>query len=155
MIAKPTVVRPGEGRTLPRPDTGGAVTIKLSRAATGGAVSMWESRRSEGDTRGPGPHCHPAFDEVFYVLEGGYVFSVDGQRFSAEAGTVLFVPRGAFHTFASNGTTPGRLLSVAVPGGIEDFFEEMAFAGDASQAEPVGRKHGVLFAEPSEWKGRS
>jgi mannose-6-phosphate isomerase-like protein (cupin superfamily) len=124
----PTVVPPGEGTTFPRPETGGAVTIKVSSETTGGAITVWESRRSAGDTRGPGPHSHPGFDEMFYVLAGEYVFTGAGRRFTAPAGTFLFLPRGTFHTFVSTGATEARLLHLAVPGGVEDFFEEMAFA---------------------------
>jgi mannose-6-phosphate isomerase-like protein (cupin superfamily) len=142
----PTVVRTGEGRTFPRPDTGGAVTIKLARETTGGAITVWESHRAAGDTRGPGLHSHPGFDEMFYVLAGEYAFRAAGRRFTAPAGTCVFIPRGMFHTFSSTGVSDGRLLSLAVPGGVEDFFEESEFATDASRARVVGSKHGVLFA---------
>ena len=141
------VVAPGEGKTLPRPDTGGAVTIKLSSAATGGAITVWESVRPAGDRRGPGLHSHPRFDEIFYVLGGEYQFLAGGEEFAAPSGTLVFVPRGIFHTFANTDAGEGRLLSLAVPGGVEDFFEEMAFADDEARPEAVGRKHGILFPE--------
>jgi len=140
------VVRPGEGTTFPRPDTGGIVTIKLPSQTTGGTATVWESHRSAGDTGGPGLHSHPGFDEMFYVLAGQYTFTAGGRRFTAPPGTFVFMPGGIFHTFACIGRLEGRLLHFAVPGGIEDFFEEMAFATDASRAGDVGRKHGVLLA---------
>ena len=147
MADQPSAVvsAPGEGHTIPRPDTGGAVTIKVSSDQTGGAISVWESHRSAGDTRGPGVHSHPGFDEMFYVLAGEYEFTAGGETFEATAGTLLFIPRGMFHAFSSTGDTEGRLLAVATPGGVEDFFEEMAVERDSSRTDEVGRKHGVIF----------
>ena len=122
------VVAPGEGTTFPRSDAGGIVTIKLASETTGGAVTVWESHRSAGDTNEPGLHSHPGFDEMIYVLAGRYAFRAGSRRFMASAGTFVFMPRGIFHTLASTGSIDGLLLHVAVPGGIEDAFEEMAFA---------------------------
>lgn len=141
------VVPPGGGKAVPRPDTGGTVTLKLTRESTGGAITVWESNRAAGDTGGPGLHSHPGFDEVFYVLAGEYLFTIDGTEFPAPAGTLAFIPRGAFHTFASTGRVDGRLLAFAVPGGVEDFFEEMA-AADASRSQDVATRHGVVFVSP-------
>lgn len=141
------VVPPGGGKAVPRPDTGGTVTLKLTRESTGGAITVWESNRAAGDTGGPGLHSQPGFDEVFYVLAGEYLFTIDGTEFPAPAGTLAFIPRGAFHTFASTGRVDGRLLAFAVPGGVEDFFEEMA-AADASRSQDVATRHGVVFVSP-------
>ena len=136
----PTVVATGEGTTFARPDTGGAITVKVSSETTGGAITVWESRRPAGDSRGPGPHSHPGFDEMFYVLAGEYAFTADGRRFTAPVGTFVFMPRGTFHSFVGTGAIEGRLLHLAVPGGIEDSLEEMAFTSDGSGARAVGPK---------------
>jgi quercetin dioxygenase-like cupin family protein len=82
---------------------------------------------------------------MFYVLAGEYEFTAGREKFRAPVGTFLFIPRGIFHRFASTGDVGGRLLSLAVPGGIEDFFEEVAAQPDPSRADDVGRKHGVFF----------
>jgi quercetin dioxygenase-like cupin family protein len=124
----PLVVPPGEGTTFPRSDAGGIVTIKLASETTGGAMTVWESRRSAGDTNQPGLHSHPGFDEMIYVLAGRYAFRAGSRRFTASPGTFVFMPRGIFHTFAGKGRVGGLLLHLAVPGGIEDALEEMAFA---------------------------
>ena len=51
------------------------------------------------------------------------------------------MPRGTFHTSVGTGATEGRLLHLAVPGGIEDSLEEIAFTSDGSRARVVGPKH--------------
>ncbi len=137
------MIPPGGGKAVPRPDTGGTVTVKLSRESTGGAITVWESDRDAGDTGGPGVHAHPGFDEGFYVLSGEYLFTIDGTEFAAPAGTFAFVPRGAFHKFGSSGRIEGRLLGFAVPGGVEDFFEEAAVEG--ARLEDVATRHGMVF----------
>jgi mannose-6-phosphate isomerase-like protein (cupin superfamily) len=110
----------GAGRTLMRPDTVGAVTIKLSSDESDGAITVWETRRPPGDSRGPSLHCHPGFDEMFYVLAGEYAFTAGDEKFLAPEGAFLFVPRGIFHSVAISGEAEGRLLSFVVPGDIED-----------------------------------
>ncbi len=146
---QPIVVPVGGGKSLPRPDTGGVVTIKLSSEMTGGACTIWESKRAGGDTGGPGVHSHPGFDETFYVLAGEYQFTIGHEKVIAPTGTTVFVPRGTFHTFSSTGLSEGRLLAFAVPGGIEDFFEEMASADDDLANGVVGRRHGIVFGDPN------
>lgn len=132
------VLKRGEGRTIPRPGTHGSVTIK---AATG-AGTVFETQRRAGDAGGPGVHSHPGFDETFYVISGEWVFSVEGEAVVVSAGAVVHVPRGVFHTFRSTGRIDGTLVGVAVPGGIEDFFEEAARTANDDEA---GRHHGIEF----------
>lgn len=145
---QPIVVPVGGGKSLPRPDTRGEVTIKLSSDVTGGSCTIWESKRVQGDTGGPGVHSHPEFDEAFYVLAGEYEFSLGKKKVIASTGALVFLPRGTFHTFSSTGLSEGRLLAFAVPGGVEDFFEEMAVADHDVAAAVVGGKHGIVFVDP-------
>ncbi len=141
--SRAAVSPPGAGTRVPHPDTGGTATIRLLSDATGGAVTVWESARARGDTGGPGLHSHPGFDEVFYVLTGEYEFTVSGETVEAPTGTAVFVPRGAFHTFTSRGNAAARLLAIAIPGGIEDFFEEMASSPPRAGPAEVREKHRI------------
>jgi len=136
---KAVVVKHGEGTTIPRPGTHGSVTIK---AATG-ASTVFETERRAGDAGGPGVHSHPGFDETFYVVSGEWEFVVEDDTLAASPGTVVYLPRGVFHTFRSTGRVDGTLVGVAVPGGIEDFFEEAARTANDDEA---GRHHGIEFA---------
>ena len=38
--------------------------------------------------------------EVFYALEGRYLFEVDGRRFTAETGDIVAAPGGSAHAFS-------------------------------------------------------
>ncbi len=129
---RPLLIGRGEGGFIPGPRTGGDVTIKVSSELSGGSMTVYESTRARGDQRGAGPHAHPSFDEVFYVLEGEYEFVVDDRVLRAREGSVVFIPRGAFHDFHNAGDGPSRLLTFCSPGGIEDFFEELSQLGSES-----------------------
>jgi mannose-6-phosphate isomerase-like protein (cupin superfamily) len=133
------VLKQGEGHTIPRPGSNGWVTIK---AATG-AGTVFETQRRAGDAGGPGMHSHPGFDETFYVVSGEWEFVVGDDTIAADAGTSVHLPRGVFHTFRSTGRIDGTLIGVAVPGGIEEFFEEAARTANDDEA---GRHHGIEFA---------
>ncbi|MFN2525128.1 MAG: cupin domain-containing protein [Actinomycetota bacterium] len=145
MKREPITVEPTDGLTIPRPDTGGTVVIKVSRDSSGGSMTVYESSRAAGDARGPAPHAHAGYDELFYVLAGEYEFVLSGTTVTATEGSAVFIPRGSWHSFRSSGRSDGRLLTVCTPGGIEDFFDELARAPEA--ATSVAAKHGVEFAD--------
>lgn len=138
----------GEGKAIPRPQTGGVVTIKVSSELSGGSMTVYESTRTAGDTRGPGWHAHPSFDELFYVVEGEYEFMIGDRFLRVVEGTSVFIPRGVFHDFHSTGEVAGRLLTFCTPGGIEDFFEDLAQVGPETgmeEVQEIQRKHGFRF----------
>jgi mannose-6-phosphate isomerase-like protein (cupin superfamily) len=124
------VLKGGEGTVIPRPMTQGSVTVKVA----GETSTMFETQRAAGDAGGPGSHSHPGFDETFYVISGEWEFVAGDRTVVAEAGTVVHLPRGIFHRVRSTGRVDGKLLGVAVPGGIEDFFEEAAQPADDQPA---------------------
>ena len=138
----PRVILPGEGRALRTP-SGAGVLVKLPTTATGGTLTVFETARELGDARGPRAHRHTNMDETFFVVEGAFVFELDGRPFDAPAGTVVFLPRGTRHRFRSTGASPGRVLVFAAPGGIDAFFEEVA--DPHVRLEEAFRKHGFAF----------
>jgi quercetin dioxygenase-like cupin family protein len=58
--------------------------------------------------RGEGPdlHRHP-YEETFVVQEGSSEFTVDGDTFEVEAGSIVISPTGSVHSFkgSSDGVT--------------------------------------------------
>jgi mannose-6-phosphate isomerase-like protein (cupin superfamily) len=115
------IVENGGGR--PIHVLGDEVIIKVSSRDTGGAFNVFE-----GNTRplsGPPLHIHYDQDECWRVLEGEFRFVVDGKEIHARAGDTVFAPRGSRHTFQNVSTTPSRMVTTVVPGGLDDFFEEL------------------------------
>ena len=125
-------VGPGEGRTIPGTD---ALRLIATGEQTGGSVGILEDTSSPGD--GPPRHVHRSNDELFYVLEGEFLFLVGEWQESVPAETCVFVPRGTVHAYKVIGSERGRLLSAVIPGGSERAFEE--FVKSRTEGEEVDR----------------
>lgn len=116
-------VGPGEGRAV-WVLGGQLLTYKITAEQTGGAYSLFED--TVPPKGGAPPHIHHREDESFYVVEGEFEFSRDGETIRAGAGSLVYVPRGSLHAFKNVGEGRGRLLMSQTPGGLhERFFEEV------------------------------
>jgi mannose-6-phosphate isomerase-like protein (cupin superfamily) len=115
------ILGPGEGRTIPGTDT---ITLKATSEETGGSIGFLEATSSPGT--GPPRHVHHSCDELFYVLEGEFLFLVGERQVSGSAGTFVFIPRETVHAAKVIGTEPGKVLAAYIPGGLEQSFEEFA-----------------------------
>ena len=106
------------------PAIGLALHVRVPPRITGGAFSIIETINAPG--AGPPRHRHPQA-EIFRVLEGRYLYEVDGRRFFAELGDVVSIPGGAEHAFVNVGDKPARqyiLISPALD--AEAFFTGLA-----------------------------
>lgn len=102
---------------------GDIVTCKLSGKETGGTHSLFHITSPPGN--GPPPHIHRREDETFYILEGTFEFVTEGRTIRAGPGEAVYAPRNIAHSFRNVGTTPGQMLLVASPPGLESFFEAL------------------------------
>jgi len=113
------ILGPGEGRTI---SGTGAITLKATGEETGGSIGFLEATTPPGS--GPPRHGHYGCDELFYVLEGQFLFLVGERQVSGSPGTFVFIPRGTVHAAKVIGTEPGKVLAAYIPGGQERSFEE-------------------------------
>jgi quercetin dioxygenase-like cupin family protein len=100
---------------------------------------------------GPPLHVHHREDENFYIIEGDYLFEVDGRQIALHAGDFAWAPRGIPHCFQNVGSTIGRMLITVEPAGIEDFFGEVAAIPgppDPAKIGPIGVKYGLEILGP-------
>jgi quercetin dioxygenase-like cupin family protein len=96
----------------------------VSPSASGGAFSIIETINAPG--KGPPRHKHP-HGEIFRVLEGRYLYEMDGRRFYAETGDVISIPGGAEHGFVNVTDKPARHYIVIAPAlDAAAFFTELA-----------------------------
>lgn len=102
---------------------GDRLWVKIRSRDTNGAFTTMEGTTEPGG--GPPLHVHFEQDEWWYVLEGQFVFEVDGKRLTAGPGDTVFAPRGSRHTFQNVGATVGKVVVTAIPGGLDEFFEEL------------------------------
>jgi quercetin dioxygenase-like cupin family protein len=132
------------------------VNIKLTSEQTGGTFSVAEITGTPG-TAVP-PHVHVAQDEMFFVQDGTFEFTIGGETVAAPAGTFIHVPAGVSHGFRAVGPTPAKMVDYHTPGGFEKFFEECgtpctdrtkppAFAPPSvEQLKAILEKHGMTLA---------
>ena len=147
-VIRPFAVQSGEGRTLETP-TGDSVTIKADTKTTNGSLTVLEF--VIGPKEGPALHTHLREDELWYVVKGDFRFKAGDAMLRASTGGMAFGPRGTPHCFQNIGDTPGRLLVITTPSGLERFFEE--FAERSGPADPellaaVGHANWVEFVGP-------
>jgi mannose-6-phosphate isomerase-like protein (cupin superfamily) len=95
-----------DGALISIPQIGLELRVRVSPGSTGGALSAIETTNAPGF--GPPLQRHRE-TEIFYVLEGQYLFEVDGQRFHAEPGDVM----------RNGGPDPQALTAFGVKWGVE------------------------------------
>jgi quercetin dioxygenase-like cupin family protein len=125
--------------------------VRMAPAASGGAFSIIETINAPG--KGPPRHKHPEA-EIFRVLEGRYLYEMDGRRFYAEEGDVVSIPGGAGHGFVNVTDKPARQYILIVPAlDAVAFFTELADAmrngvPDKAALNRFGVKWRVEFLGP-------
>ncbi|MHC4428249.1 MAG: cupin domain-containing protein [Planctomycetota bacterium] len=142
---------PGEGPKLWV--VGEVFTFKATGQETDGAYTLWEMTLAPGN--GVPAHTHDAEDEMWWVLEGEVEFHLGDRVVKAPAGTFLHGPRANRHAFFNRGNATARVQILAIPAGIEGFFEEIGEPvtepqGDAPEVDvenmfAVGRRYGIHF----------
>jgi quercetin dioxygenase-like cupin family protein len=145
-------VTPGAGEHLSMAAIGHEFWIKAPSERTGGSFSLTESTTAPGKL--VGWHVHDAEDEAFYVLDGEYRFTVGGDELLARAGGLIFIPRGAPHTFTV-GPRGGGCLTIFTPGGYEDAFRRIGAAIERGELTPefwgrLGAEHRTRFLDEAE-----
>ena len=142
---------PDDASLVKIPAMGLELAVRLPHDATGDALTLFETVNAPGF--GPPLHRHREA-EVFRVMEGKYVYEVDGKRFRAATGDVVSVPGGAAHTFTNLSASPSRQLVMMVPAmDAMKFFVglgELMAAGRPEQAKlnAYGAAWGVEFLGP-------
>jgi mannose-6-phosphate isomerase-like protein (cupin superfamily) len=104
------LVRAAELELLPLKTTqdGGAVRY-LEGGRYGLATSIFATEVVPGS--GPRTHSHP-YAEIFVLHEGTGRFAVDDSEIDAEAGDVVIVEAGAWHSFTNSGLATLRLTAI-------------------------------------------
>jgi quercetin dioxygenase-like cupin family protein len=130
------------------PAIGLDLIVHMSPSASGGAFSVIETINAPG--KGPPRHRHTEA-EIFRVLEGRYLYEIDGRRFYAETGDVISIPGGAEHGFVNVTDKPARQYIVFAPAlDAAAFFTELADvmrngASDRAALNRFGAKWRVEF----------
>jgi quercetin dioxygenase-like cupin family protein len=98
-----------------QPITGEWVVGLVTSARTGGAYERGLGIFPAGNA-GPPEHIHPTYEEQFEVIQGEFVFRIDGTERRSKAGDKFVVPMQTAHTFrcvsgeGENGQGVGAVL---------------------------------------------
>jgi mannose-6-phosphate isomerase-like protein (cupin superfamily) len=114
------ILAPGHGRVVGVP--GHPYTYKARGENTRGAYSLVEVTITG---QGPPQHIHGAEEEAFYVLEGSVNIQLGEEIIQGRPGSFVLIPRGTVHTFWNAGVSPGKLLVIVSPPGMEDYLAEV------------------------------
>lgn len=122
VVPQPVAVLPVGGRVLKFL----GVTHKLTSEQTGGAFYVCEA--VFGPESGSPLHIHHYEDEVIYVLEGAIDIRLDKEELHAPAGGIVHLPKNIPHALQNPLKTPLRIMVSAIPGGLENYFDEVEAA---------------------------
>jgi len=120
--SQPISVAPDAGTLLKRM----GVIHKLTSQQTGGAYYLCEAVFAPES--GSPFHIHHYEDEVIHVLEGAIDIRLDNQKLQAVAGGVIHLPKNIPHALYNPLKTPLKIMVYAIPGGLENFFNEVETA---------------------------
>jgi quercetin dioxygenase-like cupin family protein len=111
-----------------------AARFLLRGSETAGRFSFYEVSLPVNE--GSILHLHQDMDETFFAAEGEFAIRLDEEEHLLPQGAVLFAPRKIAHAFRNTWHKTSKMLCVTTPGGIEDFFEDLA-ALMSGQAPPA------------------
>lgn len=140
------VVPPDSGRVLKFL----GVTHKLTHQQTNGAYYLFEFEfDAESGNR---LHVHSYEDEVVYVLEGAIEIRLEDRKLQAVTGGVAHLPKHIPHALYNPLKVRSRYLGLAIPGGMENFFDELAMAQEAGSLDDathkkISQKYGIEWLE--------
>jgi uncharacterized cupin superfamily protein len=134
-------------------------TVKASGAETGGAFTLIEVLVPPQS--GPPPHVHRREDEAFYVLEGEFEVHIDNQCVTAGPGAWVTLAKGSLHHFKNVSRAIAKMLILATPAGLDQFFLEAgrpatdtlpesgaATSGDIEKLLAIAPKYGIEIKLP-------
>ena len=146
VLRRPVVISPGGGTVLKFL----GLTHKLTSTETAGAYYLCETLL--GPERGTPLHIHHYEDEVIYILEGQIDIRLDNNKLQVPAGGIVHLPKKIPHALQNPLSTPLRIMVYAIPGGLENYFNEVdaalqdgSFNNEVHQQ--ISRKYGLEWLE--------
>jgi quercetin dioxygenase-like cupin family protein len=117
------IARPDGDETLPHIGiVGDTYTITVSGDQTNGRFCVIDMHIPPGG--GPPPHRHD-FEETFILLQGEMEVTFRGKKSIARSGDTINVPSNAPHQFHNASSKDVRLLCIASPAGLDNFFQQL------------------------------
>jgi quercetin dioxygenase-like cupin family protein len=123
--------------------------VKISAKDTDGQLSVFEYVGFQ--KIGPPLHVHFNQDEIFYVVEGEFLFQLDSEKMTLKAGDTIFLPQNVPHTWLQL-SDKGKLVYLLQPAGqMEEFFKKMnELKGPPTEelVQQIHQAHGMKIVGP-------
>lgn len=123
--------------------------VKISAKDTDGQLSVFEYVGFQ--KIGPPLHIHFNQDEIFYVVEGEFLFQLDSEKMTLKAGDTIFLPQNVPHTWLQL-SDKGKLVYLLQPAGqMEEFFKKMnELKGPPTEelVQQIHQAHGMKIVGP-------
>ena len=145
-LQKPVVVPPGSDQVLKLL----GVTHKLTGTQNGGAYYLCEAEFAP-ETGSP-LHIHHHEDEVLYVLDGAIDIRLDNTNLRVPTGGIVHLPKKVPHALHNPLKTLLKIIVCAIPGGLENYFDEVEAALqngplDDETHKKISMKYGLEWLE--------
>jgi len=112
--------------------------VKISGSDTNGDLAIFE-QTSLSQGKGTPLHVHPLQDEIFYIVDGSYLFLVGGVKYDLKVGDSIFLPRKVPHAWTQI-SEKGKMVVIFQPAGkLESFFVTMAGMDHQPTPEEIAR----------------
>ncbi len=125
---------------------GDPVEVIVPASATNGTFSIITQTCQPGG--GPPPHSHTREDEAFTVLEGEFELFDGVAWHPLHRGETRYALRGGVHTFRNSGSTIGKILIFATPGGLDRYLTDIAplvMPQDIADLISISNPYGITF----------
>lgn len=99
------------------------MTVQVSASDSQGTMAVLHDVTPPAG--GPPLHRHLAETEAFYVIDGRFLFELDGETRIVEAGDSITILPGVVHLYQNIGTTDGKMIIITHPAGLDAFFAEL------------------------------
>lgn len=115
---------------------------------TKGRMALFEEMVPPG--AGPPVHRHLDSMKVYHILQGRFLFEIDGQPYQGDPGSIMVIPDGVPHAFKNMANMPGCLrYELLPPGEAEHFFNILGTQLDAIEDWPrFFAEHRMEFVGP-------
>jgi quercetin dioxygenase-like cupin family protein len=119
MTTTATAESPAGAPYLAEHDPQRGITVLADAGRTDGALGVVVRDLRAGETRAR--YRHAAEDVAYLVLEGEVELRVGDRAWTVRPLSLVLSPRGTAHCYRA--LTDARIVLLAVPGGVERFFE--------------------------------
>ncbi len=143
-----THIRPlGQGEVLkPGGPASGEVTIVVDPRQAGTPVVSGTRTLLRGEMIPAQRHLQ--YDQVWFVHKGQGRAIIEAEAATVVPGSVVAIPKGAWHELRNTGTGALQIVWTAAPPGLEEFYRELARRGDTAASgslQEIAQRYGIEF----------